>query len=263
MGNIASFGKAISVLGTGIGFPGTAARLGERVVKARVNSNATLNINFGDPCLLIPDSTGGTWRSVADYLAGGLANIGNVLAYWAGIAFREVQTMYTYPENVVPGTADPVGFYPPGVATEVMERGSITVKIAAGTPQANMPVYLRLVANALVAGSAVGDLEAAADVALSTTATASVASTSLTVASYTGIAAGQAVSGPGIPAGAYVTTTPGSSTVTISAPTTMAIGAGTPVTFGNTIKLPNVRFSTGVLDANNIAEITLIQREAA
>jgi hypothetical protein len=123
-------------------------------------------------------------------------SVANAEAYWAGIAFREVQTMYTYPENVVPGTNDPVGFYPPGVETEVMERGSIAVKIAAGTPLANMSVFLRLVANPLVPGSAIGDFEAAAD---------------------------------------------GS----------------------NTYQLPSVRFSTGVLDANGVAEITLMKREAA
>jgi hypothetical protein len=233
-----------------------------RIAKARnVNSACTLNLNFGDTTVLIPDSTGGTWRSVADYIAAATANIGNVLAYWAGIALREVKTNLTYPVGVVPGSQFQTGYYAPGMIGEVVEGGSVAVLVRAGTPQANGAAYLRVVSNVAVS-TVIGGIEAAADVAATTTVTASAASPTLTVASGTSIAVGQIVTAWGIPSGAYVTAVSGT-TITINVNTLVALAAGTPITFANTLAIPAAVFQTGVMDSNNVAELTLMRRQAA
>lgn len=258
-----SFGQVIPVTGTGIGFPGSVTRQdGLRISKARnVNSACTLNLNFGDTTVLIPDSTGGTWRSVADYIAAATANIGNVLAYWAGIALREVKTNLTYPVGVVPGSQFQTGYYAPGMIGEVVEGGSVAVLFRAGTPQANGAAYLRVVSNVALS-TVIGGIEAAADVAATTTVTASAASPTLTVASGTSIAVGQIVTAWGIPSGAYVTAVSGT-TITINVNTLVALAAGTPITFANTLAIPAAVFQTGVMDSNNVAELTLMRRQAA
>jgi len=190
-----SFGQVIPVTGPNVGFPGAVSRIGERVIAARqVNENSTLNLHFGEAAVLIPDSEGGTWRSVKDYItAGGIANIA---AYFAGIAVREVKTMLTYPNGITPGALQQVGYYAPGEIGEVLERGSITVNLTNGTPVAGGQVYLRTIANGSLPLSPVGGLEAASD-------------------------------------------------------------------GGNSIALTGVVFRTGLLDANNVVEITIKERLAA
>jgi hypothetical protein len=89
-----------------------------------------------------------------------------------------------------------IGIYAPGQIAEVLERGSITIKINNGTPVSQNPVYVRTVVNAGIPAGVVGGLEAVAD--------------------------------------------------------------GT-----NTVVVPNVVFKTGVLDANGVAEVTILSRAAA
>jgi hypothetical protein len=89
-----------------------------------------------------------------------------------------------------------VGLYAQNELAEVLERGSITIKINNGTPVSQNPVFLRILANAGIPAGVVGGLEAVAD--------------------------------------------------------------GT-----NTVQLTNVVFRTGVLDANGVAEVTLVSRVAA
>src|ERR1017187_9715458 len=258
-----SFGQVIPVTGTGIGFPGTVTRQdGLRIAKARnVNSACTLNLNFGDATVVLPDSTGGTWRSVADYITASSANIGSVLANWAGIAMREVKTMLTYPVGVVPGSLFQTGYYAPGMIGEVVEGGSVAVLVRAGTPQAHGAAYVRVVSNALVS-TVIGGIEAAADGGAFTPVTPSAGSATLTVASGAGVAVGQFPTGVGIPSGAYVTVVNGS-TITISGLTTVALAGGTPISFANTLKIPSAEWQTGVMDSNNVAELALLGREAA
>ena len=80
-----SFGQVIPVTGPNLGFPGNISRFGDRVVKARPFAplTSTNNLNFGDPAVLIPTTTGGTWTSVADFIAT-VANIGKLAKQFAG-----------------------------------------------------------------------------------------------------------------------------------------------------------------------------------
>lgn len=257
-----TFGQNIPVTGPNIGFPGNVSRGAgaDRVIVARpVNSAATNNLNFGEIAVEVSDSTGGTWRSLKDFIAASVANVSNAVAQFAGIAVRNVKTTLTFAGSVAPGTLL-TGYYAAGEMAEVLERGSVPVIVTYGTPQANQPVYGRIVANASLTGTAVGDIEAAADT-VSTTGTATSGSTALTVASGTGLAVGQLVTGAGIAAGTYLASGSGTSWV-LSAATTADLST-TALVFANTIQLPNVVFRTGVLDANNVAEITLKSRQAA
>ena len=138
----------------------------------------------------------------------------------------------------------------------------MTVALAYGTPVANGSVYLRLVANGALSGTAVGDIEAANDVGASTTFGSTIGSADLTVASPSGIAIGQVAAGAGIPENSIVIGI-NSSTITLSKLAQATIGSGMAVTFSNTIALPDCVFGSGYEDANGVAEITLLRRRAA
>lgn len=254
-----AFGAVIPVTGLNLGFLGQVSRTnsGDPVIVARqANSGNLNNIAFGDAVVLLPDSAGGTYRQMADFLTnGGAVPFGTVsthtnttidtfsaglaglsvgmlvsgagiapgsyitaitattitlsqattatantvnlyIATFAGIAIREVKTQLTYP--ITPG-ASLIGNYLPGQLCEVLERGSVTVKIPVGTPITNGSVYLRTVLNGAIPAGLLGDLEAAPD---------------------------------------------GTNTIVLA--------PSHPVVF-----------RTGVLDGNNVAEITLLNRVAA
>src|SRR6185312_11506205 len=161
-----------------------------------------------------------------------------------------------------------VGFYANNQLADVAEAVSgITVNIPAGTPNANKAVYIRTVANSSLPGTAVGDFEAADDQAASTTATATINTTSLTVASATGIAVGQQVGGnANIQDNTFVTAVSGT-TITISLAVTGALST-TAVTFSNMCLLggltdPWIRFTTGQIDENFISEVSILNRHGA
>jgi hypothetical protein len=188
-----SFGGVIPVLSLNLGFLGNVSRMGERVIAARqVLPTAANPINFGDAVVIIPDSTGGTYQSVKDFIAGG----GTFTAgRFAGIAVRNVKTQLAYTTLSVVQTPM-VGQFLPGQIAEALERGSVTVKVNNGTPVTQGPVFMRTVVNAGIPAGVVGGFEAVAD--------------------------------------------------------------GT-----NTVQLVGVVFRTGVVDANGVAEITLLARIAA
>ena len=157
---ITSLGQAIPVLGVNLGFPGDVSRIPNPVIVARpVNTGSILNLNFGDAAVVIPDTTGGTWKSVADFMANGGGSAATALANFAGFAKREVKTQLGYP-----GTygAQAIGYYQPGEIAEVLEQGAILVTLAAGTPQANQQAYIRVVSNPAIS-TVIGGVEAAAD----------------------------------------------------------------------------------------------------
>jgi hypothetical protein len=260
-----SFGQVIPVTGPNIGFDGSVSRLDERVITARqVLPTGLSNVAFAAPCVIIPNSSGGgdTMDSIADFIATSFANAGLVAAQFGGFAVREVKTQVTYPAGVTPGIQQ-VGYYVPGEMGEILERGSMTVPLAAGVPLSQGQVYTRLALNSAVPGGTVGDIEAAppSSDTISTTGTASSGSTALTVASGTGLKAGQSVSGAGIAPGTSIAAVTGTA-VTLSLATTAALSA-TPVVFSNVVALPNCVFRTGFVDANNKVEITLKIRNAA
>jgi hypothetical protein len=266
-----AFGKVIPVTGLPVGFLGQVSRTnaGEPAINARLaNASNTLPIYFGDPVVLQADTTGGTYTSIADWIANssGLITpdpnpvpVVSSLLPFAGIAVREVKTTLTFP--LPPGTAQ-VGYYAAGYICEVLERGNCVIKCLVGTPEAGYPVYLRVLANAAKTAGKVGYIEAAADVCLATTMTAAAIGTSITVASYTNVAAGMVAVGFGIPDGTYVTNV-STVTITLSQSTTAIIAAGTPVTFSWTLMLPEVVFSTGVIDSNYCTEIAILRRLAS
>lgn len=156
---MAPFGQTIPVTGPYIGFPGKISRLGERVVAARQVLSTTPNpIPFGAPVVLVGDASGGTWQSVADFIAGGGTF---AAANFAGVAIAEVDSALTYPAT--PGQQT-LGSYAPALMAEVLERGSVTVQLnVTGSPVAGGPVYVRKTANGAIPAGIVGGFEGAAD----------------------------------------------------------------------------------------------------
>lgn len=263
-----SFGQVIGVTGPVNGFQGTVSRQGERVIAARtfIPYTASNNLNFGDPAVILPNvgSGGGSFDSVADFIAHAASNIGLVASAFAGMAMREVKTQLTYPAGQQPGIQQ-VGYYANLQMSEVLERGSGVILLSVGTPVAESQVYTRVVLNGAIAAGTVGDWEtnpAASDL-FSTTATAAAIGTAVTIASATNTQNGQVVSGQGIAPGTYIVSGGGTTSIVLNQNTTAIIPAGTPITFSNLVALPSTVARTGHLDSNNILEITIKNRVAA
>ena len=141
MGTFTSFGTSIPVTGPNIGFPGTVSRFGERVISARPFAPlvSTNNLNFGDPAVLVPNSTANledSYDSVKDFL-GTLANTALLKQYFAGAAVREVKTQLGYPQT--PGVLA-TGYYASGQMAEVLERGTMNGLPFGGHAQEPGPV---------------------------------------------------------------------------------------------------------------------------
>lgn len=261
-----SFGQVIPVTGPNIGFQGTVSRFGERVIAARefVPYNAVLNLNFGDPAVMIVNATGGYWDSVADFVAHAVGNIALVSQYFGGMAVREVKTQLTYGAGTQPGLQQ-VGYYSSGQMSEVLERGSGTILLSVGAPNAGDKLYTRVVLNGAVTAGLVGDWEtnpAATDLFTSAT-TLTEGSTSATVTSGTNIQVGQPITGPGVAAGTYVAAISGTGLTLSQAATATFASTGSVLTFSNLVALPDTVARTGFVDANNMLEITIKVRNAA
>jgi hypothetical protein len=181
-----------------------------------------------------------------------------------------VQTQLTYPAGQTPGILQ-VGYYAPNSMAEVLERGSMTVLLTVGSPNAEAQVYTRVVQNLTnVPGTTIGDWEtnpAATDLFTLTGVTGVAAGQTAITLTATNVYVGQVVSGPGIVPGTYVvsgTGTAGSySAIVLSQAITTALTNTSPLTFSNLVALPNVVTRTGYVDANNMVEITIKNRNAA
>lgn len=264
---LVSFGQTIPVTGPNIGFQGTVSRFGERVIAARqfMPYTSSNNLNFGDPAVVIPNSQGGYWDSVADFIAHAASNIGLLATQWAGAAVREVKTQLTYPSNVVPGASPMVGLYSSGQMAEVLERGSITVLLSVGAPSQNDQVYTRVVLNGAVSAGVVGDWEtnpAATDLFTQEATTQTQGSTAITLAAGTNTQNGQLVSGAGIQPGTYVVSGGGTTSIVLSKAAQLT-SAGNLLTFSNLFAVPGCVARTGYVDSNNMLEITFERRYAA
>lgn len=163
-----------------------------------------------------------------------------------------------------------VGAFTAGQEADVLLAGSTTIYIANGTPQNNLAVYVRTVANASLGNTSVGDFEASADLATSsiTIAATTIGSPNVTTSGAAGLAVGQSITSPLFPVDTYIVS--GSSTswvfsqnalATVSA-ATIAMSAYNTALLGNALN-PWIRFSTGQIDSNGMAEVTILVRHAA
>lgn len=249
-----SFGAVIPVTGLNNGFLGQVSRTnsGEPCIVARLANAANINkISFGDSVVLLPDSAGGTYRQMADFVANGGA-----------VAFGTASTHTNTTLDTLSNAA--------GLAPGMFVFGA---GIPAGT-------YIISISSA-----------GAATLSQATTASATL------VSIYVGVFAG--IAGREVKTQLTYPITPGSSLIGSYAPGEMtevmvgrgsiivAINAGTPISNGqvymrvalngaipaglvgdleaapdgvNTVALTGVVFKTGVLDANNLAEITFLNR---
>ena len=155
---MAPFTQVLPVIGMNNGFVGSFTRTGERVIAARpVLASTPTPIYFGDSVVIVPDSSGGTYQSVRDFISGGGTM---TAARFAGVSHREVKTQVIFP--VTPGV-QMTGQYIPGELAEVGERGSMLVACNVGSPQTQGAVYLRIALNGAIPAGVVGGFEAAAD----------------------------------------------------------------------------------------------------
>ena len=279
-----SFGTVIPVLALNLGFPGNVSRVGERVIHARQVSPTTANpIKFGEGAVIVPDSMGGTVQSLADFINGGGNFDGN---NFAGIAVRNVKTNLNY--STLGNTANPyIGSFAQTTMAGILERGSVAVTINNGTPISQSPVFVRTVLNGGIPAGVVGGFEAVADgtIAAGLAGTGNGTATGLVIGAgaeneaftvtFTSATAYKVTDANGnvIGYGKIVATT-GKTSYFASNRVSFLLTQGSAV-FDNTsvftltvsalltVGLPDVVFTTGVMDGNNTAEITLKNRVAA
>lgn len=279
---MSAFGAVIPVLGLNLGFLGEITRIADRLVTARqVLSTTPSNINFGDPAVIVPTTGGGdTLISVADYItANGAAAFS--ATNLAGVAVREVKTNLTYSPALF-GLSQQTNYYAPGEMAEILSRGSILVNCRVGTPVSQGSVYIRATANGAIPAGVVGGFEAAADGSV----------TGAAAAGNTGNGTiGTLSSGAAAAPGVYRVVFTAATAFNVFDPNNNFVGSGTTgtafvssqVTFTitaggtafvkndgfnitsvqNNIILRHVEWRTGVLDGNNTAEITMLERLSA
>ena len=163
-----------------------------------------------------------------------------------------------------------VGNYAQGSQGEVLVRSSVIITLTAGiaSAAAKGAVYIRTVANAATPGTSVGDFEGAAEVATSAlTYGCTIGSATFTTSAATGLAVGQMVTGPGIPANTYIVSGATTSWVFSNA-ATATIASGAALTAYNTALLgdstgsPWIQFRTGNVDSNGVVEVLITGRHA-
>lgn len=119
------------------GFVGQISRQEDAIVTTR---KAKGEIPFGSAIILNSDNEFETLKAASD------------LAKFAGFALREVKQATVYNTGIAK--------YEDGEPVSNLSRGSLTVKLSSGTPEAGGKVYVRVVADS---GKNIGDIEAAAD----------------------------------------------------------------------------------------------------
>jgi hypothetical protein len=281
------FGTAIPVLSLNNGFPGNISRVGERVIHARQVLPSTPNaILFGQGCVIVPDSTGGTIQSIADFIAGGGIFLASL---FAGIAVRNVKTNLNFSTLGNVGNQTPYfGSFAPGTIGGLLERGSVDVSIANGQPVSQGQVYTRLALNGAIPAGTVGDFEAVPDGSIVGAAGSNTGNGTITGLAIGSNATAQVYTVTFTSGTAYKVTDAngniiGTGTFVATATHTSKFNNGTvafTLTEGSvvfitndsftvtvsallTVALPGVVFTTGVIDGNGVAEITLKQRVAA
>lgn len=126
------------------GYPGTIARNGDEISRTRPKAQASADIYFGDPVILIND---GTYQKFG---------ASNTAGQFAGVAMRRVKTSLQY-------LTQSAGYYTGQEPTDVLSRGSVTVQCNVGNPVPGGAVFIRTVANAAIPAGVVGGFEATAD----------------------------------------------------------------------------------------------------
>lgn len=272
-------GKAIGI-SMGFGYPGNYARTPDDVTVSRVIKASTDPVPFG-ACLKLNSD-----NSVE------LAGTGFKAEDFAGIAVREIKTPTSF---VSQNTVE----YAAGQVCDALVRGAVTVVCNVGTPAAGGPVYVRVAENDDVPNGVVGGFEAQADDAdvaagknTYTITTNAANNDEITFAGVTlkagtdfSVGANAAATGPLLAAafaqseagdtyffnavGAAITVvekvpgggnTPGDMTVKDGGTAVISAGTETESVAANTVLLPNVKWTTGAVDADKICEVTVLTR---
>jgi hypothetical protein len=281
------FGTVIPVLSLNNGFPGNISRLGERVIHSRQVLPTTANsILFGQGCVVVPDSLGGTIQSIADFINGGGVFIPSL---FGGVAVRNVKTNLNFSTLGNVGNQTPYfGSFAPGQIGGLLERGSVDVTVLNGQPVSQAPVYTRVALNGAIPAGIVGDFEAVPDGSIVGAAGSNTGNGTLTAATIGPNATDQVYTVTFTSGTAYKVTDAngnivGTGAIVATATHTSKFNNGTigfTLTQGSvvlitndsftvtvsallTVALPGVVFTTGVMDGNNVAEITLKNRVAA
>lgn len=247
-----SFGSVIPVTGLNVGFVGQISRTGGNpvILPRQANSNNADHISFGDLVVTLPDAAGGTFRALADFLANG----GNPLTTATGSGAATTITVASANGLRVGQFVFGTGIAPGAQIVSIVGT-TVTLSIAnAGAVSGNISV-------ATLAGVAVREVK--------------------TDLSYP-ITPGAGGIGYYAPGDMCEVLQEGSICVVVNVGTPSATGpvfariavnGAIPAGLlgdieaapdgSNTIQLDNAQWRTGVLDGNNVAELTLLSRQSA
>lgn len=254
-----SFGSVIPVTGLNVGFPGQVSRTGEMVIAARqANPSNAHNISFGAAVMLLGDTVGGTLISAADWLAsGGGFSVGTGTTHSSTTIDTLALTDAVKVGQYIYGTGIPVG-----TTITAVTPTSITISAAATSGGSGVALYV-----ASFDGIAVREVKTNVASYLNMEQTGSnspvvgyYAPGEITEVLQRGSIAAQ------INAGNVFAGAPVMLRIALNGSIPAGVVGGLEgYTQGDSglLQLPNVVFRTGVLDANNVAEITLLTRYAA
>lgn len=263
---MSSFGQVIPVLGTGVGFLGEVSATGGAdpyVISKQANVNNGANINFGDAVVILPDSAGGTCKQFADWQAngGGFAVAG---ATASSVTFTPTSATLAgiAPGMFIFGSGIPAGTY---VTAVNWAAGTITMSKAATTTVGSNTLYF-----VKFGGFAAREIKTMLGYNPQAGGTSGGTLGYYTAGQYVGI-----LTRGGIVVKTAVGTPVAEGPIYLRTILNGTIPAGivgglesnadgvNNVLLSDVVGVASAHWKTGVLDANNLAELVLLNRVAA
>lgn len=248
----------IPVKGLYLGFVGNISNEGYSLRTARqVQSTDTFPVNFGETVTL---NANNTYSSIRNAILNGVGIFGTMPL---GIAASNVNINPAYNVGGTLDAATPGGNYLPGAIMDGLVQGAINVSCNNGTPTAGGAVYLRTALNSAIPLGVVGGLEAVVDPNPLTTTTLSTTSgsTAVTLSTATGAAVGQVVVSTNVPAGTTIASLVGTAAVLSNKAT--ATASGTAAVLSSNLLVPNFVWKTGYLETDLTCQVTILARTIA
>lgn len=261
---MSSFGSVIPVTGLNIGFLGQVSRLGGGdpfIVSKFANALNVNNIAFGDTVVVLPDSSGGTYRQFADFITNGNTASGVTATLVNGTATMTVVTGFDLlaPGMFLQGVSIPAGTFIKALLTSTGPgAGTLTMSANAAATVASA----ENVGIGVFGGIAVREVKTQLAYPYNTLGSSQVGTYlpgQITDALVRGSITTKVYNGTPRQNGAiYIR-----AILNGTFPNGIVGGLEAQADGVNNILLNNVTFKTGAVDGNGVTEVTLLDRVAA
>jgi hypothetical protein len=255
-----AFGAVIPITGLNFGFVGQVSRTGGGdpfIVSKQANAANAASIAFGDTVVVLPDSLGGTYKQFADWVANGGGLVLSVGTVNASPTLTPASATLSGLQvgMFVSGAGIAVGSY---ITAVNPAAGTVTIsKNATATATVNLSFVT-------FGGIAVREVKTSLQYTslppVGTSVIGSYPAGTMCEALVRGSITVRILNGTPVQGGAvYIRAILNTGTY----PNGIVGGLETIADGVNNILLPNFTFKTGVLDANGIAEVTILDRVGA